>query len=198
MMKLSAHRQIEGGVISVFTGRTADYRGRGHGVGRRVGKMKRRTMVATAVLALAVGPGSAPGSAQTPVGQVTVTGRVQQVATYSIQDLAVLPAYETRATSYGNRESIFVGALLWPLIVAARPIPDPTWASNLNRVIFARGADGMSVAVAIAEADPRYEGKPLLVAYKQDGAMLPAPRLVVPGDRHAGRNVPNLVTLEVR
>ena len=154
----------------------------------------RRRAAAAAVLALAAGP----GAAQVPVAQVTVTGRVQQVATYSIQDLAVLPAYQTRATSYGNRESTFVGALLWTLIVAARPLPDPTWANNLRDVIFARGADGTTVAVAMAEVDPDYEGKPLLVAYKQDGAILPVPRLVVPGDRHAGRNVPNLVTLEVR
>lgn len=155
--------------------------------------MRRRVALAT-VLALATGP----GAAQAPSGQVTVTGRVGQVATYSIQDLAVMPAFQAQATSYGDRQSTFIGAMLWPLIVAARPIPDPTWGSSVSHVIFARGADGTAAAVAIAEIDPEYEGKPLLVAYKQDGAVLPAPRLVVPGDRHAGRNLPNLVTIEVR
>jgi len=37
-----------------------------------------------------------------------------------------------------------------------------------------------------------------LVAYAQDGKPLPGPRLVLPGDARAGRNVRDLVAIEVR
>ena len=50
----------------------------------------------------------------------------------------------------------------------------------------------------MVELDPNFEGKQVLVAYAQDGKPLPALRLVIPADAHAGRNVRDVVAIEVR
>jgi hypothetical protein len=54
------------------------------------------------------------------------------------------------------------------------------------------------VALAIAEIDPGFEGKQVLIATTQDGKKLAAPELVVPGDRRAGRRVHDLTGIEVQ
>jgi hypothetical protein len=159
-------------------------------------QITRRRLQATGAAAILVGAaGSA--SAQVLAGQLAVTGRVSVPTSYSIMGLATMPAFEVDAPAELGRYAHFVGPMLWALIVAARPTPGPTPRSNLDRVVFARNADAVTVAVAFGEIDPNYEGKAVLVAYKQDGVILQAPRLVVPGDRLPGRNLRDLVALDV-
>lgn len=157
--------------------------------------MRRRAALAALLPALLV---TGPGSAQVPAGQITITGRVEQPATYPVRGLTTMPAVQVQGTVEDGALSTFVGTLLWPLIAAAKPIDETERGSYLQHVLFARGADGDAVAIAIAEIDPGFEGKPVVIAYKQDGALLPVPRLVVPGDRRSGRNVRDLVAVEVR
>jgi hypothetical protein len=156
--------------------------------------MRRRAALSALLLAFVTGP----ASAQVPAGQITITGRVEQPATYLVRGLTTMPAVQVQGTVEDGALSTFVGPLLWPLITAARPIDETERGGHLQHVLFARGADGYAVAIAIAEIDPSFEGKPVVIAYKQDGALLPVPRLVVPGDRRAGRNVRDLVAVEVR
>lgn len=138
-----------------------------------------------------------PGRGQTPA-RVLVDGRVERPATYSVTALAALPALEVGAASENGVTATFVGTPLWPLIEAARPIDGPEPGAHLQHTLLARGADGYVVAIAMGEVDPAVEGKPIIIAYKQDGVILAAPRLVVPGDRGAGRNVRALVSIDVQ
>jgi DMSO/TMAO reductase YedYZ molybdopterin-dependent catalytic subunit len=69
---------------------------------------------------------------------------------------------------------------------------------TLSMYIVATGSDGYQAIIAYGEIDPSFAGQPVLVAYEQDGQPLTALRLVVPGDKHGGRYVSNLVSLEVR
>jgi hypothetical protein len=165
-------------------------------------EITRRRLQGTGIATLLVGWAGVAG-AQAPAGPaepagLAVTGRVEVPTTYSITGLATLPSFEIEAPAQIGQMARFVGPMLWSLIVAARPIPGPTPTSNLDHVVFARSAAGLVVAVAFGEIDPDYEGKSVLVAYKQDGVVLAVPRLVVPGDRLPGRNLPGLVALDVQ
>jgi hypothetical protein len=61
------------------------------------------------------------------------------------------------------------------------------------------GTDGYQAVIAWGEIDPGFEGKPVLLAYEQDGQLLgPSDgmaRLVVPGDQRGGRYVSNVRTI---
>ena len=136
--------------------------------------------------------------AQVPAaGRVEIDGQVQHSVAFSIEGLAALPSVEVQSQREGGAMAAYVGPLLWPILSTAGLVDGPGKGAHLQHVFFARGADGYAVAIAIGEIDPGFEGKPVIIAYKQDGVMLTAPRLVVPGDHKAGRAVRDLVAIEV-
>ena len=70
----------------------------------------------------------------------------------------------------------------------------------MAKVLIATGRDGYTAALALAELDPVFEGKEVLIATTADGH---APedgglRLVVPGDQRGGRSVRDVVRIVVR
>ncbi len=136
--------------------------------------------------------------AQASVGRFEISGQVQQPASFTLESLAALPPLEVEAVREGGVRTNYVGPLLWPLLSAAGLVDAPGKNTHLQHVFIARGADGYAVAVAIGELEPGFEDKRVIIAYKQDGAPLATPRLVIPGDHKAGRAVRDLVAIEVR
>ena len=135
--------------------------------------------------------------AQTPVGRVEISGQVQHPVTFSVEGLAALPPVDVQAMRENGAMATYVGPLLWPMLSDAGLVDAPGKGAHLQHIFVARGADGYAVAVAVGEIDPGFEGKPVIIATKQDGVILAAPRLVVPGDHKAGRAVRDLVAIEV-
>jgi hypothetical protein len=64
------------------------------------------------------------------------------------------------------------------------------------------GADGYAVVLSWGEIDPEFGAAPVFVACARDGEPLGdgegMARLVVPGDKRAGRHVNRLTCIEVR
>lgn len=156
--------------------------------------MKRRA----AIVLLALGAFAAPGWAQAPAARVSIGGRVATPSSYTIGALAALPSVEVQAAREGGTMASFVGPLLWPLLETAKLLDGTERGAHLQHALVARGADNYAVLLALGEIDPQFEGKPVIIAYKQDGVVLAAPRLVVPGDHRAGRNVRDLVSIDVQ
>jgi DMSO/TMAO reductase YedYZ molybdopterin-dependent catalytic subunit len=132
---------------------------------------------------------------------VALTGRLEHSGALDLAALQALPAVIidiTRTTPQGAQTSSFTGAALWTLVTAAVPVHEAGPHSALRHTVLARGRDGYIVAFAIGELDPEFEGKQVLVAYAQYGKPLTELRLVVPGDKRAGRSVRDLVAIEVR
>lgn len=97
------------------------------------------------------------------------------------------------ATSKGVEGGRYRGVLLWALVEQAGLAPLPGKNGAIRRTVLVTGRDGYQAALALAEIDPHYEGKAVLLAREADGL-----RLLVPGDRHGGRNVRDVVRIEVR
>lgn len=154
-----------------------------------------RSWLAAGALLAAV----APALAQAP--PVALTRRVEHPRTLTLDDLPAMAPVTVKvdqANASGVQEATFTGALLWDVVTAAKPVDAPGDKTTLQHTFLARGKDGYAVALAIAELDPNYEKKRVVIAYVRDGKPLPAARLVVPGDAHAGRSVRDLVAIEVR
>ena len=138
---------------------------------------------------------------QTPVGPIALSGKIAHPRSFALADLAALPAVTGEVPASAKPDAgttKFTGVLLWPLLDAAGWVDLPGRKTHLQHVILARGRDGYAVALSIAELDPGFEGKQVIVATSQDGKALDAPELVVPGDRRAGRRVHDLVGIEVQ
>jgi len=86
------------------------------------------------------------------------------------------------------------------LLEKAEPIDEPGKNANLRRTLLITGRDGYTVALAVGEIDPHYEGKQVIVAYSggDPPASMTFLRLVVPGDVHGGRSVRDIATIELR
>lgn len=128
-------------------------------------------------------------------------GRVEHPRSLTLAELQTLPPVTVeieRTEANGVQHMSFTGALLWTLVTTAGPVDEPGKRTFLQHTLLARGRDGYAAALAFGELDPRFEGKQVLVAYAQDGKPLPALRLVVPADARAGRNVRDVVAIEVR
>jgi hypothetical protein len=139
-----------------------------------------------------------PAAAQTPVS-VVLSGKIAHPRTLSAADLSPVVTVEVPASAKPDApKTQFGGALLWPLLDGAGWVDAPGRKTHLQHVIMAHGRDGYVVALAIAEIDPGFEGKQVLIATTQDGKPLASPELVVPGDRRAGRRVHDLVGIEVQ
>ncbi len=152
-----------------------------------------------AALLLGAGPLSTPQAADSAL---VIDGEVGHALHLTAADLRRLPQTEERVSFEGERgrtTATFAGVRLWTLLeqaggLAAKP------RDRVAKVLMATGADGYTAAVALAELDPAFEGKPVLIAYSADGHP-PADgglRLVVPGDQRGGRSVRDVVRIVVR
>ena len=157
-----------------------------------------------ALVALLAAPGTLPAAAQTaspaPI-ELAVQGRVEHPRTLPLAELQALPPVTVeieRSESSTAQRLSFTGALLWSLVTTAGPVDEPGKHTFLQHTLLVRGRDGYAVALAVGELDPHFEGKQVLVAYAQDGKALPALRLVIPADARPGRNVRDVVAIEVR
>ena len=86
------------------------------------------------------------------------------------------------------------------LLEKAEPIDEPGKNANLRRTLLITGRDGYTVALAVGEIDPHYEGKQVIVAYS--GGDPPriddVPSASRAGRCSRGRSVRDIATIELR
>ena len=158
--------------------------------------MQPRSLVAAALIAISL---AFPGKNATAANQsIVVATAVEQSRTIDPAMVEQLPATEQKVsflTGHGPEQATYTGALLWSMLEKAEMLGGDRRA-RLRRTIVVTGRDGYTAVLALAEIDPEFEGKQVLLAYRRemDGHAL---RLVVPGDRHGGRSVRDVVRIDL-
>jgi len=132
-----------------------------------------------------------------------VTGKVQHPLHRTASDLEKLPSIEVHASflgMHGKETATYTGVSLWDVLMQAGAFDPSKPRSRVAIVVYVTGRDGYTVALAIPEMDPAFEGKHVIIAYRKDGQLLPHGdvRLVVPGDLHGARSVRDVVAIAVR
>jgi hypothetical protein len=132
---------------------------------------------------------------------LSVTGLVSNPLHLSLTDLRAFPATHVSATQASGRGPVALdctGMAVSILLARASPSFGSQRNASLAHTLLVTGDDGYAVALSFGEIDPDYgHGVPIL-ATDCGGKALEAPRLVVPGDAHAGRAVRGVVTIEVK
>lgn len=128
--------------------------------------------------------------------RLQLSGAVARPASFDLAALRALPAV-TRTVGTNT----YMGVSLWDLVSAAGVLVNPAVRNDLlGFYLVATGSDGYRTVISLAEISPGFGNQPDIVAYAMNGAPLTTngfARLVVPNDMKAGRNVSNLVSLEV-
>ncbi len=158
----------------------------------------RLALVAASAAALVLAGNPPAASAQ----GLVIAKSVEQTQTIDRSVIDQLPVVEQAVsfqTGHGNEQATYTGSLLWTLLERTEALSsDPR--TRLRHAITVTGRDGYVAVLALAEIDPEFEGKQVILAYRRDGQPLPGDelRLVVPGDRRGGRSVREVVKVELR
>jgi DMSO/TMAO reductase YedYZ molybdopterin-dependent catalytic subunit len=80
---------------------------------------------------------------------------------------------------------------------------DPAVKNDIVRhIVTVTGSDGYGAVLSLGEIDPEFGGDQAIVAFAQDGKPLDEKsgfaRLIIPGDKTAGRAVSGIATIEVK
>lgn len=145
---------------------------------------------------------SAPAVA-TPSTGLILDGKVKHPQRVNVDLLRSLPAEHVDVSfqaAHGTEKSSYTGVLLWALLAEAGGIDDPEKGAELRHTINITGRDGYSVVISTGEIAPDFGAKPAVVAYQRNGQELGdnGLRVVMPGDRHGGRYVRDVVEIEVK
>lgn len=155
-----------------------------------------RLSVFSAFPAILIGAVLCGGAA--PATRVAVTGMVAHpgaVALAALPQQTVAARFQTR---HGTQAHQWRGPALLDVLNQAGITDAPGGRTHLRHVILLTGADGYAAALALGEIDPQGEGKQVIVALTRDGTALPAPCVIVPGDRSFARGVHDLAGIELR
>jgi Oxidoreductase molybdopterin binding domain len=158
-----------------------------------------RSLVAAALVAASL---VLTGNDATAADQsIVVATSVEQSRSIDPAVVEQLPAIEQKMsflTGHGPEQATYTGALLWSVLERAEMLGGDR-RTHLRRTITVTGRDGSTAVLALAEVDPEFEGKKVLLAYRRDGQPMDghALRLVVPGDRHGGRSVRDVVRIDL-
>jgi len=156
--------------------------------------MLSRAVAAIAVALWLIGP----AEAQSPA--LSLEGKVKQPQHWTLDDLRKMPAEHvevTYLTERGEVKASFTGVLLWSLVEAAGGIDDAAKGAAVRHAIRITATDGYVVVTSTGEIDPDFGGKAALVAYERDGKPLTDFRIVMPGDKHGGRNAHDVMTIAI-
>jgi Oxidoreductase molybdopterin binding domain len=132
---------------------------------------------------------------------LSVTGLVSRPLHLSLADLRSFPTTHVSTNQVSGRGPVILdctGIAVSTLLERASPSLGTQRNANLAHTLLITGDDGYAVALSLGEIDPDYGHAVPVVATDCAGKALEAPRLVVPGDVHAGRAVRGVVTIEVR
>jgi hypothetical protein len=149
---------------------------------------------AAALLVLLAGP----VAAQSPA--LVLEGKLKQPQRWVLDDLRKMPAEHATVSYQTDRGMVtadFTGVLLWSLIAAAGGIDDSGKSPELRHAIRITAKDDYVVVTSTGENAPDFGGKAALVAYERDGKPLDDFRIVMPGDKHGGRNVRDVVSVKI-
>jgi hypothetical protein len=104
---------------------------------------------------------------------------------------------------HADRDETYDGVRLVDLLSKlGTPLGDQLRGKALSSYIVAKGSDGYTTVLSIAEVDPEFHPGEVLVADAMDGKPLDAHsgplKLVVSEDKHPARSVRNLISIEVK
>ena len=131
---------------------------------------------------------------------VAANGRTQTLDPAALAHMPSVTTHVSFLTGHGTEAADYTGATLWSVLQQLGLTAGANPRDREKQAIVVAGHDGYAVVLAMAEIDPAFEGKQILLADQVNGQPMPAGeiRLVVPGDRRGGRSVRDVVRIDIR
>jgi DMSO/TMAO reductase YedYZ molybdopterin-dependent catalytic subunit len=146
---------------------------------------------------------AAPAFAQASQAvELRVTGDVPNHLDLSVADLAAFQRQTVHVTDEKGIQAEYSGIPVAEILrKAGAPLGKEMRGPNMAMGLVARAPDGYQVLFALAEFDPAFSDRTILLADRRDGKPLNSRegplRIVVPGDKRGARWIRGVTTLEV-
>jgi DMSO/TMAO reductase YedYZ molybdopterin-dependent catalytic subunit len=153
-----------------------------------------------AVVALLIGISSRSACGQTVA--LIVKGEVKTPLKLTMQDLQVMPAAKINVTDHDGTTATYEGVWLNEILRRADlPSGESLRGPALQLSVLVKAADNYRVVFSLAELDPMFGNKQVLLAHRRNGAELDSKggplRLVIPEERRQARWVRQVKELEI-
>jgi DMSO/TMAO reductase YedYZ molybdopterin-dependent catalytic subunit len=142
--------------------------------------------------------GAVPARAAQPVA---VGGLVSNPLHLTLADLNAFPAEHVSVTQVSGRGPVpldCTGAKLRTILDKAGLNVGKGNNAKLAHSVLITADDGYAAALSLGEIDADYGDENAIIATQCNGKPMQAPRLVVPGDKHGGRAVNGVVSIDVK
>ena len=159
--------------------------------------MKTAATIAATVLLLA------PAAALAADAVLTIQGQIKHPQQLCAADLDKLPATRVHLsyqTGKGPEEATYEGPLLWAVLDKADPIHAEGKNAQLRHSVLVTASDGYAVTLSWGELAPDYENKRSFSPRKRMTSRSARPGSVswLPNDKHGGRQVRDVVKIDVQ
>src|SRR5579862_1971821 len=140
-------------------------------------------------------------SAGAPAQTLQVVDADGHATSVTRAQIANLP-HVTVDTRDHDKAAQFEGVALAPLLATAGiQLGDALRGPRMSEVLLVEAADGYKVVFALAEVDPAFATREIILAYKRDGKPMDARegpfRIVAPGDKRPARWIRQVTTLKI-
>jgi hypothetical protein len=137
-----------------------------------------------------------------PAVALHVTGEVPTHLELSLADIAAFPRQTIHVTDEKGAPAEYAGVPVAEILQkAGAPLGKEMKGANMAVGLVARAPDGYHVLFALAEFDPAFDDRAIILADSRDGKPLGSRegplRFVVPGDKRHARWIRGVNTLEV-
>lgn len=134
---------------------------------------------------------------------LTISGEVTKPLTLQGADLKAMAHSQVSAKDRDGKEHQYTGIPLVDLLKqAGATLGGELRGENLMKYVVVKAVDGYEVLFALAELDPEFATRTILLADQVDGAPLPAGtgpyRIVVPGEKKPARWIREVKAIDIR
>jgi len=120
-----------------------------------------------------------------------------------VADIDRLPKTTISVKEKDGREHVFSGVALNVLLKdAGATLGDELRGKNLTKYMLVEARDGYKIVYALAEIDPAFTDRKIILANRKDGALLTAGegpfRMIVEGEKRAARNARQVTVIKIQ
>lgn len=133
---------------------------------------------------------------------LSVTGEVKEPLKLTMTELKAMPAGKVTAKDHDGTMATYEGIPLRAILTRAGvPQGEALRGEALQLIVLVKAADGYKVAFSLAELDPLFADKQVLLACRRNGVDLDSKtgplRLVIPEEKRQARWVRQVTELEI-
>ena len=141
-------------------------------------------------------------AAQQKPASLRIDGLVDKAGTFDARSLAGLKRITLKVDDHGE-PAVYEGVSLTEVLaLAGAPVGERMRGAHLSLVVVAKAADDYVATYSLAELDPGFTDRVVILADRRDGKPLAenaAPfQIVVPGEKKHGRWIRQVVSLTVK